>query len=59
MLAKVVAWAPDRATAIARLDAPWPQTTILGVRTNVEFLRQVLADPDVRAGRLDTGLLAR
>ncbi|MDQ0373993.1 acetyl/propionyl/methylcrotonyl-CoA carboxylase subunit alpha [Cellulomonas humilata] len=59
MLAKVIAWAPDRATAIARLDAALARTTILGVRTNVEFLRQVLADPDVRAGRLDTGLLAR
>ena len=32
-------------------------TTVLGVRTNLAFLRQVLADPDVRAGRLDTGLL--
>ena len=32
---------------------------MLGVRTNLEFLRDVLADPDVRAGRLDTGLLAR
>lgn len=59
MLAKVVAWGPDRATAIARLDAALGRTTILGVRTNLEFLRQVLADPDVRAGRLDTDLLAR
>lgn len=59
MLAKVVAWGPDRATAIARLDAALGRTTILGVRTNVEHLRQVLADPDVRAGRLDTDLLAR
>lgn len=59
MLAKVVAWGPDRATAIARLDAALSRTTILGVRTNVSYLRQILADPDVRAGRLDTGLLAR
>ena len=27
--------------------------------TNVEFLRFLLADPDVVAGRLDTGLLDR
>ena len=32
---------------------------MLGVHTNIEFLRQVLADADVRAGRLDTGLLER
>ncbi|RHA38148.1 acetyl/propionyl/methylcrotonyl-CoA carboxylase subunit alpha [Cellulomonas rhizosphaerae] len=59
MLAKVVAWAPTRAGAIARLDGALARTTVLGVRTNVEFLRCVLADADVRAGRLDTGLLAR
>ncbi|WP_426594992.1 biotin carboxylase N-terminal domain-containing protein [Cellulomonas sp. McL0617] len=59
MLAKVVAWAPTRDGAIARLDAALARTTVLGVRTNIEFLRSVLADGDVRAGRLDTGLLGR
>ena len=32
---------------------------MLGVTTNIEFLRFLLADPDVAAGRLDTGLLDR
>jgi acetyl-CoA/propionyl-CoA carboxylase biotin carboxyl carrier protein len=32
---------------------------VLGVTTNVDFLRFLLADPDVVAGRLDTGLLDR
>ncbi|MDM7832509.1 acetyl/propionyl/methylcrotonyl-CoA carboxylase subunit alpha [Cellulomonas edaphi] len=59
MLAKVVAWAPTRGEAIARLDAALSRTTVLGLRTNVDFLRAVLADADVRAGRLDTGLLGR
>ncbi|MBO9556033.1 biotin carboxylase N-terminal domain-containing protein [Cellulomonas sp.] len=59
MLSKVVAWAPTRDEALARLDGALERTTILGVRTNVAFLRSVLASPDVRAGRLDTGLLAR
>ncbi|MET0789610.1 MAG: biotin carboxylase N-terminal domain-containing protein [Cellulomonas sp.] len=59
MLAKVIAWAPTRAEAIARLDGALSRTTVLGVRTNVELLRQVLADADVREGRLDTGLLGR
>jgi acetyl-CoA/propionyl-CoA carboxylase biotin carboxyl carrier protein len=59
MLAKVIAWAPSRAEAIGRLDAALARTTILGVRTNLAYLRQILADPDVRAGRLDTGLLGR
>lgn len=59
MLAKVIAWAPDRAAAIGRLDGALSRTTVLGVPTNIRFLRQVLAAPDVRAGRLDTGLLGR
>ena len=32
---------------------------MLGVVTNIEFVRFLLADPDVVAGRLDTGLLDR
>ena len=32
---------------------------MLGVRTNREFLQKLAADPDVRAGRLDTGLIER
>lgn len=59
MLAKVVAWGHDRGEALARLDAALAATTVLGVRTNVGFLRDVLADADVRAGRLETGLLGR
>jgi acetyl-CoA/propionyl-CoA carboxylase biotin carboxyl carrier protein len=59
MLAKVIAWGADRAEALRRLDAALAGTAVLGVTTNIPFLRSVLADPDVRAGRLDTGLLGR
>jgi acetyl-CoA/propionyl-CoA carboxylase biotin carboxyl carrier protein len=59
MLAKVAAWGPDRATALQRLDAALASTAVLGVGTNVSFLRELLADPDVQAGRLDTGLVER
>jgi acetyl-CoA/propionyl-CoA carboxylase, biotin carboxylase, biotin carboxyl carrier protein len=59
MLAKVVAYGPDRATALARLDRALSHTALLGVTTNVGFLRALLALPDVRAGRLDTDLLER
>jgi acetyl-CoA/propionyl-CoA carboxylase biotin carboxyl carrier protein len=59
MLAKVAAWGPDRATALRRLDAALADTAVLGVTTNVSFLRGLLADPDVQAGRLDTGLVER
>ncbi|WP_343600458.1 biotin carboxylase N-terminal domain-containing protein [Mycobacterium sp.] len=59
MLAKVIAHAPDRAAALRTLNRALAGTAILGVTTNVEFVRFLLADPDVVAGRLDTGLLDR
>jgi acetyl-CoA/propionyl-CoA carboxylase, biotin carboxylase, biotin carboxyl carrier protein len=59
MLAKVIAFGDDRAAALRRLDAALAQTTVLGVTTNTAFLRTLLADPDVAAGRLDTTLAER
>ena len=59
MLAKVIAHGPDRATALARLDAALGRTAVLGVTTNVAFLRALLRHDDVRAGTLDTGLIER
>ena len=57
MLSKVIAYGTDRDEALAKLDAALAQTMILGVQTNIEFLRFLLADKRVRAGDLDTGLL--
>ncbi|MFJ6566025.1 acetyl/propionyl/methylcrotonyl-CoA carboxylase subunit alpha [Streptomyces sp. NPDC091292] len=59
MLSKVVAYGPDRATALRRLRAALARTVTLGVPTNAGFLRRLLAHPDVVAGALDTGLVER
>ncbi|WP_085913397.1 MULTISPECIES: ATP-binding protein [Pseudonocardia] len=59
MLAKVIAYGADRDEALRRLDAALGDTTLLGLDSNIGFLRRLLADDDVRAGRLDTGLIAR
>ncbi|MEU7743974.1 biotin carboxylase N-terminal domain-containing protein [Nonomuraea sp. NPDC049158] len=59
MLAKVVAWAPTREAAFRRLDKALAETVVLGVITNVPFLRALAAHPEVRAGELDTGLVER
>jgi acetyl-CoA/propionyl-CoA carboxylase, biotin carboxylase, biotin carboxyl carrier protein len=59
MLAKVVAWGPDRPTALRRLDAALADAAVVGVGTNLGFLRALLGHPDVVAGRLDTGLVER
>ena len=59
MLAKVIAWGPTRETARGRLVAALGRTAVLGVTTNVPFLRALLSDPAVVAGDLDTGLIER
>ncbi|WP_394770110.1 acetyl/propionyl/methylcrotonyl-CoA carboxylase subunit alpha [Lacisediminihabitans sp.] len=59
LLAKVMVWGEDRATALALLDRALADTTVLGVGTNIEYLRLLVADPHVQAGRLDTGLIDR
>lgn len=59
MLSKVIAHAGDRAAALAKLDRALADTVLLGVTSNIEFLRFLLADPDVAEGRLDTALLDR
>lgn len=57
MLSKVIAHGANREEALATLDRALGRTAILGVQTNIEFLRFLLADPRVRAGDLDTALL--
>ncbi|MGF1237149.1 acetyl-CoA carboxylase biotin carboxylase subunit [Streptomyces sp. 2-6] len=59
MLSKVIAYGPDRATALRKLRAALAQTVTLGVQTNAAFLRRLLAHPAVAAGELDTGLVER
>ncbi len=57
MLSKVIAHGADRDEAQTKLDRALSQTAVLGVQTNIEFLRFLLADDRVRAGDLDTALL--
>ncbi|WP_330304766.1 MULTISPECIES: acetyl-CoA carboxylase biotin carboxylase subunit [unclassified Streptomyces] len=59
MLSKVIAYGPDRATALRKLRAALAETVTLGVQTNAGFLRRLLAHPAVVAGELDTGLVER
>jgi acetyl-CoA/propionyl-CoA carboxylase biotin carboxyl carrier protein len=59
MISKVIAWGKDRTAALDTLDAALAGYTALGIDTNVEYLRLLINDADVRAGRLDTGLIER
>ena len=59
LLAKVIVHGDDRPQALARLERALSGLNILGVVTTTGFLRGLVSDPDVRAGTLDTGLIAR
>jgi acetyl-CoA/propionyl-CoA carboxylase biotin carboxyl carrier protein len=59
MVGKVIAHGADRESALARLDRALADTAILGVTTNVSFVRALLATDEVRSGALDTGLIGR
>ncbi|WP_028810173.1 acetyl/propionyl/methylcrotonyl-CoA carboxylase subunit alpha [Streptomyces sp. 351MFTsu5.1] len=59
MLSKVIAYGPDRETALRKLRSALAETVTLGVQTNAGFLRRLLAHPDVVKGELDTGLVER
>jgi acetyl/propionyl-CoA carboxylase alpha subunit len=59
MVAKVIAQGATREEALDRLRAALGQTTILGVRTNVRFLRWLLAQPVMSAGEIRTDTIAQ
>ena len=54
LLAKLIAWGPDRATALARARRAIRETIIAGVPTSLPFHSFVLREPDFAAGRYDT-----
>jgi acetyl/propionyl-CoA carboxylase alpha subunit len=57
MIAKLIAWAPTRQAAAAKLAAACRATEVYPVRTNAGFLARCLADPDFIAGAVDTGFI--
>jgi 3-methylcrotonyl-CoA carboxylase alpha subunit len=59
MIAKLIVWGADRAQALARLDAALRDTRLVGVQTNVAFLRRVVATRAFSTADLDTGLIER
>jgi 3-methylcrotonyl-CoA carboxylase alpha subunit len=59
MVAKMIAHAPSRAEAIARLRAGLAQSDIIGVAHNLDMLDRILAHPDFASGTIDTGFIGR
>ncbi len=58
LLAKLIAHGPTRPEALARLRAALDETLVLGVRTNLRFLRWLLDQPVTRDGEVRTDSLA-
>ncbi|HEX6606292.1 MAG TPA: biotin/lipoyl-containing protein, partial [Chloroflexia bacterium] len=59
MLAKLIAFGPDRATAIRRLSVALAAYEVAGVTTNLGFLFWLAQHPAFREGATDTGFLDR
>jgi 3-methylcrotonyl-CoA carboxylase alpha subunit len=59
MIAKLIVHAPDRPAAVARLRAALDECEVVGVRTNLDLLRAIAAEPDYATATVDTGFIAR
>ena len=59
MIAKVIAWGPDRATAIDRLVGALDGTVVEGLKSNRAFLARLADHPEFRSGNVDTGFIGR
>jgi len=59
MLAKVIAHGPDRAAALARLRSALDETVVLGLTTNLRFLRWLVRQPVVLDGQMRIDTLPR
>ncbi len=59
MLAKLIVHGKTREEALARLDEALAQTRIVGLATNVQFLRYVVRSPSFANANLDTALIPR
>ncbi|MGW3310679.1 5-oxoprolinase/urea amidolyase family protein [Streptomyces sp. NPDC001073] len=58
MLAKVIAYGPDRAEALRRLGEALARTRVDGIETNLGLVQAVLAEPDFKAATHSTATLA-
>ena len=59
LISKVIAWAPDRAGAIARMVRALTEYELRGIRTTIGFCRWLLGTPGFRAGDFDTTTVDR
>ena len=59
MLAKIIVRGATRAEAMARLEAALAEASFAGLETNLDYLRQIVTEPEFRAGGFPTSFLSR
>jgi 3-methylcrotonyl-CoA carboxylase alpha subunit len=59
MIAKLIVWDRDRASALQRMREALAACDVVGPKSNVEFLERLVRHPAVIEGRIDTGYLDR
>jgi 3-methylcrotonyl-CoA carboxylase alpha subunit len=59
MIAKIIGYGEDRATARARLARGLAETAVIGVATNHGLLARIVDDREFAAGPVDTGFIER
>jgi acetyl-CoA carboxylase biotin carboxylase subunit len=59
LISKLIVWGADRDAACDRMARALAEYRVVGVRTTIPALAQIVAHPDFRAGRLSTAFLAR
>ncbi len=59
LLAKLIVWGADRAAAIDRMARALAEYKVVGVRTTIPALQQIVRHPDFAAGRISTSFLER
>ena len=57
LLAKLAVWAETRDAALERSRRALAEYSVSGIRTNIAFFRDILDDPEFRAGHLHTGFI--
>jgi len=59
MIGKLIVYAPTRDLALAKMRSALTELVVDGVETNIDFQFDLLHNPDVVKGNLDTGLIGR
>lgn len=59
MIAKLIVWGEDRQQALARMADALGKTQIVGLSTNVAFLKRLVESKAFASGDLDTGLIGK